>query len=413
MKLRFLVISLSALFLQGTVAKADLQDQYNQSSSISPTQAQYFGTDSNLFGDTWNVSYYVDRRGNIYSFREGSSTGSLLGVIGKRYSKTGNTCFFGNNLQCMGNTMTTITQYGIDSADGYQGCGLYKYSTTSTNFYSSPLLQGDGGSSDVSREELGVCNSSIALRRKKRQAEAAAKKAEEEKTPLQKANDAVQRDPSNARLWNSLANAQIAKEQWEAAKISIDQAIKIDPSDPILLLTGGFIERKGGRYKTAKAMLNKALKLGPEKPEHYYYQMGFIHIDLGEYKQALLNFKEATDYNPNFANALLMEGLVLFELGINNNEVIQSLRESLLHEEQAEAMLALAAVLHQAKEPPNEVIGLASYALVKDPNFVNEEYQRWNYWGERIRSATAALLEYPGLKYPAKMAKANATWKKR
>ena len=166
MELRILLASISALFMQGEIAKANLQNQYNNTSSVSPTQAQYFGTESNLFGDTWNVSYYVDGRGNIYSFREGSSTGRLLGIIGKRYSKTSNTCLFGNNLQCMGNTMTTTSQYGIDSADGYKRCGLYKYSTTSANFHSAPLLQGDGSSSDVSRKELGVCNSALAIRQK-------------------------------------------------------------------------------------------------------------------------------------------------------------------------------------------------------------------------------------------------------
>ena len=174
MKLRFLVVAFSGLLLQGTAVKANLQNQYNQRSSVSSSQAQYFGTRSNLFGDTWNVSYYVDGKGNIYSFREGYSGASFVGVIGKRYSATSNTCLFGINIQCMGNTMTTITQYGIDYSEGYKSCGLYKYSSSSANIHSSPLFQGDGSGGNVSREEIGVCQSALAIRGKEK-----AKKAEE------------------------------------------------------------------------------------------------------------------------------------------------------------------------------------------------------------------------------------------
>ena len=160
-KPRILVAPLCALLVQGVMVKANLQDQYNNASSVSSSQAQYFGVDSNIFGKSWSVSYYVDGKGNIFSFIEGSSSGSLVGVIGRKYSATSNTCLFGTNVECMSNTMTTISQYGIDSADGFERCGLYKYSTTSLDLHSSPFLRDDGSSSDVSRKELGVCNSAL------------------------------------------------------------------------------------------------------------------------------------------------------------------------------------------------------------------------------------------------------------
>ncbi len=71
-------------------------------------------------------------------------------------------------------------------------------------------------------------------------------------------------------------------------------------------------------------------------------------------------------------------------------------------------MLALAAALN-ANEPKNtESIELAKQALMQNPNYVSEKYQKEQLWGFRLQKATKKLFSNPQLVSDIEKAVANS-----
>ena len=74
----------------------------------------------------------------------------------------------------------------------------------------------------------------------------------------------------------------------------------------------------------------------------------------------------------------------------------------------AEPMLALAAALNFINTKDLESISLATNALTKNPNYISQEHQRSQLWGNSLRKATKALLRKPELQTIVERALANS-----
>jgi len=156
--------------------------------------------------------------------------------------------------------------------------------------------------------------------------------------------------------------------------------------------------------------LRKGLELDPRN-SGAYFDLGNAQIMLNEPGSALTSFERASKLRPDFWEAINNQGLVLFELG-RQDEALQRWRQVLkIKPDTAETSLAMAAGLEVKGGAANhtEAIRLASKALADDPNYVLDSFRKEQLWGERLRAATRALLAQPELKASVDRASANAS----
>jgi tetratricopeptide (TPR) repeat protein len=157
-------------------------------------------------------------------------------------------------------------------------------------------------------------------------------------------------------------------------------------------------------------LLRKGLELDPRN-SGAYFDLGNAQIMLSEPGSALTSFERASKLRPDFWEAINNQGLVLFELG-RQDEALQRWRQVLkIKPDAAETTLAMAAGLEVkgGAANHNEAIRLASKALADDPNYVLDSFRKEQLWGERLRAATRALLAQPELKPSVDRASANAS----
>ena len=102
------------------------------------------------------------------------------------------------------------------------------------------------------------------------------------------------------------------------------------------------------------------------------------------------------------------QALVLFEQKKDGTAIQRWRRVLAIRPTAAEPMLALAAALNSQKPGNSESLALAHRALMGEPNYVLENYQKEQLWGSRLRRETAALLGTPALRADVERAQANA-----
>nr|WP_320675859.1 tetratricopeptide repeat protein [Prochlorococcus sp. MIT 1300] len=217
---------------------------------------------------------------------------------------------------------------------------------------------------------------------------------------------AVRLQPHDERLWSVLAAAQHRNGQLEAALRSLIKAKTINPQNPEVWFAEAALILEQNQPNQAIKLLNHGLKLDP-KNSNGYFQLGNARIMQANFESALKAFKQACSLKPSFWEALNNQAIVLFEMG-KMQKAIQTWREVLIIEKNAEPMLALAAALNQIQPQASEAINLANKALSQNPNYVLAKYQEEQLWGFKLRKAARELLQKPELFSAVDLAEANA-----
>ena len=220
---------------------------------------------------------------------------------------------------------------------------------------------------------------------------------------------AVQLNSSDDRLWALLAETQIRINELELARKSLNKAQLISPNKAIYLLKEATLDFNSNNINKAIILIKKSLDIDP-KNHNAYFQLGNSRIQKKEYKKALLSFKNANKIKPKFWQSLNNQGLVLYELN-QKKEAILIWQKVLNIESDAEPMLALATAKYKINIKDENSIILAKKALLKNPNYVSESYQKEQLWGEKLREATQNLFKDPKLKNAVRKAIANSTIK--
>ncbi len=205
----------------------------------------------------------------------------------------------------------------------------------------------------------------------------------------------VQINPKDERLWAILAETQIRSQQFKKASFSLKQAKKINPQNAKLWFAEGSLELQQKQPKNAAILLKKGLTIDP-KNSGAYFQLGNARIMLNQLPMALRAFKKATTIEPKFWEALNNQGLVLYEIG-EIEKAIEIWRNVLDIEENAEPMLALAAALNFLSKGNEESLKLTKKALSLNPNYVSNQYQAEQLWGEKLQQASKELFQNPSL----------------
>lgn len=108
---------------------------------------------------------------------------------------------------------------------------------------------------------------------------------------------AIEQDPQNADLFNTLGYAMLMLQQFDAAIECFDQSIALNPGLPDPHLNKGNALHKTHRHELAIAQFNRALELRPNYVEAYSNR-GNAQLALRQIADALASFDAALELNP-------------------------------------------------------------------------------------------------------------------
>jgi tetratricopeptide (TPR) repeat protein len=104
----------------------------------------------------------------------------------------------------------------------------------------------------------------------------------------------------------------LAKEQYNAVVQQAKSILKRDERNVEAMVALATANYRMGRFELARAVLNRASELSPERPD-LYFLFGLIAMENEETSKAIANFKEAIKYAPRFPEAHNNLGLLYDE----------------------------------------------------------------------------------------------------
>lgn len=141
---------------------------------------------------------------------------------------------------------------------------------------------------------------------------------------IDKYKKAVVIDPNSAIPYYYMANAQAAKGDTKEAIINYKKALSIEPNNTQYkealqsveagqaedLLANALKDYNSKQYSKAKITIEQALKVDPNNASAYYY-MGLIMEGLNNSNLAIANYKKSIQLDPKMDNAYYALGIVL------------------------------------------------------------------------------------------------------
>ncbi|MCF8134727.1 MAG: tetratricopeptide repeat protein, partial [Synechococcus lacustris] len=206
---------------------------------------------------------------------------------------------------------------------------------------------------------------------------------------------AVQVLPNDPRAWLVLAEAELRSsrkgEKNNKAYEALARAKQLDPNNPGVWFAEGSLNLRNNKPEEAQKLLREGLRLDPNNPGAYF-DLGNAQIQLKELNPALASFEKAAGLRKGFWEAVNNQAIVLFEQG-RTAEAVGRWRKALeISSDAAEPSLALAAALYSEGKTSTDTITLATQALVKEPDYVLDAYQKDQLWGAKLRQATQVLF---------------------
>jgi len=124
---------------------------------------------------------------------------------------------------------------------------------------------------------------------------------------------AAEADPKQEAIWSHLAEAQTglagtqmgaeAQATLTAALESYEKSIALKPSDPAVHNNYALALARLKKFPEATAELKKAAEFDPPGAGKYYYNLGALLVNAGQYDQAAETFKKAIELTPTYAEA--------------------------------------------------------------------------------------------------------------
>ena len=134
--------------------------------------------------------------------------------------------------------------------------------------------------------------------------------------------DTAKKSPHKALVQNNLATAYMGAGELGKAKIALEKALSINPSQIDSHINLGHIASRKKNWKTAIEKFDLGIALGTKKADTFYYS-GFARINLGKYQEAIPYFKKAITIKPFNAD-------YHFDLG-NSYQNLNQFDDALLH----------------------------------------------------------------------------------
>lgn len=126
-------------------------------------------------------------------------------------------------------------------------------------------------------------------------------------------NRAAQLDPTQAAIWPNLADAYVGLANSKtgadkdaalsSAAENYEKALALKPTTAAYHNNYALILARQGKFPEAQAELQKAAEYDPPGGGKYYYNLGVLLLNAGQYGPATDVFKKAIELTPNYAEA--------------------------------------------------------------------------------------------------------------
>jgi tetratricopeptide (TPR) repeat protein len=125
-------------------------------------------------------------------------------------------------------------------------------------------------------------------------------------------NQAIDRDPGNARAFNMRGAANFELKDYANALLDYEKAIKLNPKDYKPYFNRASVKMEKSDWEGALGDCIKAAEIQPDTAE-IYVKSGMIQSALLKVPEAIHDFGEALKLNPKETNALYNRGNIYFQ----------------------------------------------------------------------------------------------------
>lgn len=112
---------------------------------------------------------------------------------------------------------------------------------------------------------------------------------------LELAELAIQYDPFDARGHAELGFACLYRKQHEASLVAYERAIELNPNDADILAEMGDALTFMGQHERAMQLLAVAMRLNPLCPDWYFWNLGGVYFNVGDYRSAIDTLERMSD----------------------------------------------------------------------------------------------------------------------
>lgn len=125
-------------------------------------------------------------------------------------------------------------------------------------------------------------------------------------------NQAIDKDPENARAFNMRGAANFELKDYASALLDYEKAINLDPKNYKPYFNRASVKMEKSDWEGALDDCAKASEIQPDTAE-IYVKSGIIHAALLKIPEAINDFDKALKLNPNEINALYNRGNIYFQ----------------------------------------------------------------------------------------------------
>jgi tetratricopeptide (TPR) repeat protein len=125
-------------------------------------------------------------------------------------------------------------------------------------------------------------------------------------------NQAIDKDPENARAFNMRGAANFELKDYANALLDYEKAIKLDPKDYKPYFNRASVKMEKSDWEGALNDCEKATEIQPDTAE-IHVKSGIIHSALLRIPEAINDFDKALKLNPKETNALYNRGNIYFQ----------------------------------------------------------------------------------------------------
>lgn len=104
--------------------------------------------------------------------------------------------------------------------------------------------------------------------------------------------------PGEARCHSFLAMARLYRREFEAAELSAQRAVTLNPSDPDLMVMLGFVQAMRGRPDEGLHWMEEGARLNPLHPDWYHADMAIALHMAGRHSEAIARMQCLPKMNP-------------------------------------------------------------------------------------------------------------------
>ena len=129
------------------------------------------------------------------------------------------------------------------------------------------------------------------------------------------AQKAIALDDSQSSGHSLLGDVYLWKKQHQQAIDELEKTIALNPNDADGLSTLGGILSWAGRPEETYGLVNRAMRLNPAFPVWYLWNLGHAFFLMGQYEEAMGQFKKALNRNPDYLPAYIYLAVIYSEQG--------------------------------------------------------------------------------------------------